>query len=162
MWKIMFTYSGMICNVVGTEFGENIIWHLGAGTCSDVMLSIKILSLSAMHCLFFAGVGWTDLSGDVDRLRKDFKSVDTAYSLVFAHALIHSKNLAAHHGFDFKDSFMSNTFPNVSDLLRLHVPNFNKTNLQLQNKKLFGELYCMHAGKVKKYTPTLFLPFRLN
>lgn len=50
----------------------------------------------------------------MDRLRKDFKSVDTAYGLVFAYALIHSKNLAAHHGFDFKESFMYNTFLNVS------------------------------------------------
>lgn len=29
----------------------------------------------------------------MDRLRKDFKSVDTAYGLVFAYALIHSKKL---------------------------------------------------------------------
>lgn len=160
MWKIMFTYSGMICNVEGTEFGENIIRHSGTGTCSDVMLSIKILSLSAMHCLFFAGVGWTDLSGDVDRLRKDFKSVDTAYGLVFAYALIHSKNLAAHHGFDFKESFMSNTFPNVSDVLRLHVPNFTKPICNCKTRNYLGSY--MHAGKAKKYTPTLFLPFRLN
>ncbi len=159
-WKIMFTYTGMICNIEGKEFGENIIRRSVTRTCSDFMLSIKILSLSAVHCLFFAGVGWTDLSGDVDCLRKDFKSVDTAYGLVFAYALIHSKNLAAHHGFDFKESFMSNTFPNVSDVLRLHVLNFTKP---ICNGKIRNDLGSyMHAGKAKKYTPTLFLLFCLN
>lgn len=62
----------------------------------------------------------------MDRLRKDFKSVDTAYGLVFAYALIHCKNLAAHHGYDFKESLLYNTFPNVSKVLRFRVPNFTK------------------------------------
>lgn len=55
--KIMFTYRSMICNADSVEFGEIIIRHSGTGTLSSVMLSIKILSLSAMYCLFFSGVG---------------------------------------------------------------------------------------------------------
>lgn len=155
MWKIMFTYSSMISNVEGAGFSEIIIRRSRTGKCGDVMLSIKILSLSAMYCLFFAGVGWIDLSGDVDRLRKDFKSVDTAYGLVFAYALIHNKNLAAHHGFCCKESFMYNTFPNVSNVLRLHIPNFTKLIYSCKTRNYLGS--NMHAGKTKKYTP-----FHLN
>jgi len=152
----MFTYCGMIFNVerAGSPavwwnyYSMFKTWHMQRLLCFQ-------LKFFQRRILFFAGVGWIDLSGDVNRPRRDFKSVDTAYGLIFffAYALIHCKNLAAHHGFDFKESLLSNTFPNVLKVLRLDVPNFTK---RICNCKTRNDLECKANEEVHTYSLSSF------
>lgn len=71
------------------------------------------------------------------------------------------KNLAAHRGFDFKESFMYNTFPSVSDVLRLHVPNFTELICNCKTRNGLGMLHAFRRREANTHL-LLFLLFRSN
>lgn len=152
----MFTYSGMISNVEGAGspavwwnyYSAFKNWHMQRLLCFQLKFFQRCIVCSLQEWVkLISVVMWTAWGRILNQL--------TLLMVWFLHmlALIHCKNLAAHHGFDFKESLLYNTFPNVSKVLRLHVPNFTKL---ICNCKTRNDLGCKENEEIHTYSVSSF------